>query len=556
MSEEKKRPGGMFETFGAPPTSIQKYLTMSFNEAEGVITFIHSSLIPKNDPALRNYLRGARRIAENKFPDLKIQIQALEAKQFEGMDSGARNDEINESSKNQSDIIQLIKRCADMGASDIHIDSHEIDAIIRARVNGELTTLQHTPKKLAENYISVIYNTLCEVAESMYTGMEFQDAVFRRDALPANLSGVRVTCGPSMNGPFMVMRLLYKENIELLPGVNPLEQLGYNNEQVGTLQKLMANPSGIIFVAGPTGSGKSTTLKYIIKSIAEDPSINFISVEDPPEYNIENVRQIPVAVRSDDDDRDAAFSKAIRSALRSDPDRIMIGEIRDSASAIMAITCAQTGHQVWTTVHANSTFNILIRMLNLLIGPKYSERQAISVLSDPTIVNGLMFQRLAPVLCPHCRIPIKDNEDRIDQSVFESLCRSLVEKCQITDPTTGLTNQTATMDAVEEMVYDNVYLVNNDPDNECPHCIHGVKGRTVISELVYTNAQTLDNVFNVPGSSSANAKRKWNTENKDQTLQANARKLILDGVADPGTVMGIIGPLEADIKERYENQTY
>lgn len=540
------KPVSILESFGQPPAAIQKFIALEVNDDEGIIYFLHSDLLPRGNTAFRSYLKTATRVAQQKYPDYKVQAKMVPQQEFEDNEHSGQKDELIESSKIQADIIQMINTCANLGASDIHIDTHMSEALIRARINGELTIINRIPKNMSEKYISVIYNTMCDVAESMYTGSEFQDAVFARKSLPAKLSGVRVTCGPSMNGPFMVLRLLYCENIELIPNVNPLTQLGYNDEQVDLLEQLVAQPSGIIFVAGPTGSGKSTTLKYIINRIAEDPAINFISVEDPPEYNIPGVRQMPIAVRSADDDRDAAFGKSIRSALRSDPDRIMIGEIRDSSSAIMAITCAQTGHQVWTTVHANGTFAILDRMLALLIGPKYSERQAIAVLSDPSILNGLMFQRLAPLMCEHCKIPFKNDPKRLTKLQFQSLARSLAEKCRVMN-SMGQINEKATIKAVEETIMDNIYLVNRS--GECKHCNNGIKGRSVVSELVYTTQNILEDVF---AKSSIYAKRRWNNRNREQTLQANARKLVLAGKLDPAQAMLIVGPLEADLNEREE----
>lgn len=545
MDNNIAKPTTLLESFGQPPAAIQKFINMEVDDNNGKIIFIHSDLLPRGNAAFRSYIKTAIRIAETKYPEYNVETKTIPAKDFEEKDYSSRQDELVESSKIQSNVIQMISHCANIGASDIHIDSMKNEAVIRARVNGELAVIDRIASDLGRKYISVIYNTMCDTAESMYIESEFQDAVFARRSLPDKLSGVRVTCGPCMNGPFMVLRLLYNENIQLIPGVNPLSQLGYNEEQVQLLDRLVSQPSGIIFVSGPTGSGKSTTLKYIINKIAEDPAINFISVEDPPEYNIPGVRQMPIAVRSADDDRDAAFSKSIRSALRSDPDRIMIGEIRDSASAVMAITCAQTGHQVWTTVHANGSFAILDRMLALLIGPKYSERQAISVLSDPSIVNGLMFQRLAPVLCEKCRIPFKTAPHTLSKMQLESLGAAFLEKYQVTTAM-GQINQEATRKAVEEAIMDNVYLVNKQG---CPHCTNGIKGRTVVSELVYTTQNILHTVFS---RNSISAKRRWNNENRDQTLQANARKLVISGKLDPVHAMLIVGPLEADLYEREE----
>lgn len=541
----------LMDAFGPPPVAIQPYLNIRIQEKDNIIYFLHSDVIARTESNFRNYHKAAEHICKKKYPGWTIEVKSIPAKEFETLDNERRENEIEEASKIQSEVVRLINQCASMSASDIHIDTSDDKAIIRVRVNGELSVLKSLPMEYSHKYISVIYNTMCDVAESMYTGTEFQDAVFARRALPRNLSGVRVACGPSMNGPFMVLRLLYTENIELIEGVHPLTQLGYNEEQVEILDTLATNPSGIILVAGPTGSGKSTTLKYIIKDAAKDPRIAFISIEDPPEYNIEGVRQMPISVRSADDDRDAAFGKSIRSALRSDPDRIMIGEIRDSASAIMAITCAQTGHQVWTTIHANGTFSILDRMLALMVGPKYSERQAISVLSDPSIINGLMFQRLVPRLCPDCKVPIKDAPERLKDLYWKSLINAFSEDYSVTDSITLGGDQEETRKKTREAIMENVYLVNPDREHKCenPRCKHGVVGRSVVSELVFTSQKVLDNVFH-SGRGSIYAKRRWNFDNQKQTLQANARKLVISGELDPDHAINIVGLLEADLDER------
>ena len=553
MTKDGAKPTTLSESFGPPPTSIQQSIAMQIDETSGRIIIVHSNLLARSDLFFRNYVKAIDLQRKEKFPTWTLEVNGVPPAEFEKLDLSKQSDEINENSKIQQDIVSLINKCSQLGASDIHIDTHMNDALIRVRINGELVIWQHLAKDKSGSYISVIYNTMCDVAESMYTGTEFQDAIFSRRSLPSRLSGVRVTCGPAMNGPFMVLRLLYNENIDLIEGVNPLEQLGYTEEQVDNLDLLVTQPSGIIFIAGPTGSGKSTTLKYIIKGIASDPSINFIAVEDPPEYNIPGVRQMPISVRSNDEDRDAAFGKTIRSALRSDPDRIMIGEIRDTASAIMAITCAQTGHQVWTTVHANGAFSILDRMLALLIGPKYSERQAISVLSDASIVNGLMFQRLAPILCNHCKIPLEKalQQGRVKPLHYASLLRAFEEDFQVMT-SFGTVNAEATKKAMEENLMERVFFANSGQDekNACPHCSNGVTERKVVSELVYTSSAILDDVFS---KSSTVAKRRWNFKNKSETLQANARKLIISGKLDPSAAINIVGLLESDISEREES---
>lgn len=545
MSELKK-PTTLSETFGSPPVSIQAMVSMKVQDSQ--ITIYHSDLLARSDVAFKNYIKSAREVVNVKFHGFTLEVKPMADSDFQEFNTSERTEEISENSKIQSDVLNLIERCAQARVSDIHIDTRAEQSIIRVRINGELATWQKHPKEYSNKIISVIYNTMCDVAEAMHTGTEFQDAVFARRAISEKLSGVRVTCGPSMNGPFMVLRLLYTENIELIEGVNPLRQLGYTEKQVDDLESLIVQPSGIILVSGPTGSGKSTTLKYIIKRIAEDNGLNVVSVEDPPEYNILGVRQIPVSVKSTNEDREAAFGKSIRSTLRSDPDRIMIGEIRDAASAIMAITCAQTGHQVWTTVHANGTFSILDRMLALMIGPKYSERQAISVLSDATIINGLMFQRLAPILCDDCKIPLKANGaiDKLSKMQLNSLINGFRREHIIENQFGVLEDETRKN--IMDYLFEHVYLVNNSVDSSCknPRCNSGVVDRTVISELVYTDAALLESVFST---SSTAAKRIWNSKNQTHTLQANARSLISKGKLDPRSAIANIGPIDADVKE-------
>lgn len=544
MSDTNDKAMSLTELFGPPPIEIQKFLGVEVDAEKGIIKMLHSSVISKSEPSLKTYFRGAQQTVKFSFPNYEIMLQSVDSKEFDASHGARIAEENDKTSKTQATIMQLIMEQGRLGASDIHIDSLQDKAIIRSRINGELSVIREISKQTAKSYIAIIYNTLCDVAESSYIERETQDAVFKRSSLlSTNLSGVRIACGPSINGPYMVLRLLYKENIELADNVNPLVQLGYNEKQVEVLGKLTIQPSGLIIIAGPTGSGKSTTLKYVIQGMAADKGINFMSVEDPPEYNILNVRQIPVSTRSNDEDRDAAFAKAIRAALRADPDKIMIGEIRDPASASMAVTCAQTGHQVWATLHANNAFSILSRMLSLMVGPKYTEQQAVSILSDPSIINCLMFQRLVPLLCDHCKIPFRDHPDGLTDFQFFSLCNSLGEICR-QEAEFGGVDQQATKEKILATIKDLVFLRNM---KGCPHCKDGIKGRTVVSELVYTTQQVLDNVFK---HTTTYAKKCWNYENKDQTLQANARKLILAGHCDPGEVIKIIGPLEADLNER------
>jgi type II secretory ATPase GspE/PulE/Tfp pilus assembly ATPase PilB-like protein len=548
----------LYEDFGAAPQDIQSMVKVHVDRDESgndVIVLMHSSHLPKESRKLLNYMKTMERVAAIKFPTAEFVCREVSPEEFSNTETTQVEEEV---SKAQSQLLEVINRVAKFRASDIHIDTNEFDTRLRVRVNGDLIQYGSLEKPVGRTLCAVVYNTMCDVAESMYMEYERQDALFTKRFISKSLSGIRVTCGPGLHGPYMVLRLLYKENISIqgLDDSTPvsfvssaLARLGYIKEQISDLTMVMMQPSGIVFTSGPTGSGKSTTLKYIIQGLARDTTRNVISVEDPPEYNISGVRQMPALVRSDNEARSEAFSQAIRSALRSDPDVIMIGEIRDTASGIMAITCAQTGHQVWTTIHANGTFSILSRMLALLVGPECSERQAKDILSDPMIVSGLMFQRLVPLSCHHCRVPLKDNFDRLSPLEYHALERAYREEFMVTAGLDGIESESATARNIRDNLAERVFLrrARKGDEPRCEHCSDGVTGRQVVSEFVHTTERVLSDAFEI---SIQKARRRWIGKHPNETLQANARKLVINGALDPRVAMACVGALDADVDMR------
>lgn len=313
----------------------------------------------------------------------------------------------NKAKKDYSEEKGVIKQVHDLfvkaikeGVSDIHIEVREGFTVIRGRVNGEISKL--FPTSLAETtgreWARVIYQVMSTVSNTTFNERTQQDAlvegVFGGDKLR-----VRVATNPTEPAGFdMTMRLLVIQDSK-----NPLKlsDLGYQKNQETMIKDSVAQPVGLTIIAGTTGSGKSTTLQNVLMTKINERNykIKVITVEDPPEYFIPGASQVPV-IRDEKGDAKMSFKKAIKSAMRSDPDILMIGEIRDEQSAELLIEAVQSGHQVLSTVHASSALGIINRLENLGISR--------DILGSPEFIAGLIYQKLLPTLCPHCSIPLKE----------------------------------------------------------------------------------------------------------------------------------------------------
>jgi general secretion pathway protein E len=200
---------------------------------------------------------------------------------------------------------------------------------------------------------------------------------------------LRVSVMPSVHGEDAVVRILDKQRMVEATGRLTLDVLGFDSTSLATLRGLLTQPYGMLLVTGPTGSGKTTTL-YAALSEINDGRDKIITIEDPVEYHIRGILQIPV-----NDKKGLTFARGLRSILRHDPDKIMVGEIRDRETAEIAVQAALTGHLVLTTVHANNVFDVFSRFTHMNIDP-YGFASAL---------NGIWAQRLVRIVCPHCTQP-------------------------------------------------------------------------------------------------------------------------------------------------------
>ena len=282
-------------------------------------------------------------------------------------------------------------------ASDIHIEAADRATNVKLRVDGILVPAMdpldirlHAPLVSRLKVMSDL-----DIAERRVP----QDGSFRM-RLDRKTVDFRVSILPSVFGESVVIRILDRDSIATGVSDLKLERLGFNPEDLKRFRKSITRPHGMVLVTGPTGSGKTTTLYAAISEMntLED---KLITIEDPVEYQLSGVVQIPV-----NEKKGLTFARGLRSVLRHDPDKIMVGEIRDAETAQIAIQSALTGHLVLTTVHANNVFDVIGRFASM----------GIDAYNFLAALNCVLAQRLVRILCPSCRTPMKAQQALIEES--------------------------------------------------------------------------------------------------------------------------------------------
>jgi type IV pilus assembly protein PilB len=271
-------------------------------------------------------------------------------------------------------------------ASDIHIETQDDAVSVKYRIDG---VLQPAMRPIAKQFHSSIISRIKVMAELDIAEKRVpQDGRFKLK-MPGKTIDFRVSIMPSVHGEDAVIRILDKESISEQFTELRLDILGFPDAELKRFRKYIAEPYGMVLVTGPTGSGKTTTL-YAALSEIKSVEDKIITIEDPVEYQLRGITQIPI-----NEKKGLTFARGLRSILRHDPDKIMVGEIRDSETAQIAINSALTGHLVFTTVHANNVLDVLGRFLNMGV----EAYQFVSAL------NCVLAQRLVRNICTHCRRP-------------------------------------------------------------------------------------------------------------------------------------------------------
>lgn len=383
------------------------------------------------------------------------------------------------------------------GASDVHLvgDYGRNRFEVFFRIHGELHPYEPQRGKPFVTDESVygiqlrtaIYVGLTDVAHPTFRPTVAQDArIAEKYVKRIGLYGARVATTPVDKGQRMVIRLLAN------PRVTTYEELGYLPEQVAIYQEQSASKNGMGIICGETGSGKSTTLQLQMNMLIKNyrGRIHVVTLEDPPEYEIVGATQIPTY---------GHFEEAIKSAMRLDPDVLMIAEIRDRPSASAAFRAALTGHGVRSTLHANGPFSALTRLADLGVEPY--------LYLDPTLLRYAAHQFLLPVLCEHCRISWEDLA-RADWLYVPDAQRRRIDR-----------------HAGEGSVY-----LRNPEGCSAPGCAYGHTGRTVIARVVKLN-QALMDAYAKGGAVHAN--EVWVKEQGGITHTAHLAARVREGRIDP-----------------------
>ncbi|MHB1681026.1 MAG: GspE/PulE family protein [bacterium] len=474
-----------------------------------------------------------------------------------------------------SRIINIYKKifnaAADKLASDIHIMTFsEGFTNVFFRIHGKLKLYRQLTYDEGVAIMRSIYQNL-KTSDISFIEKEYQAAQIHSfddfNALPESVSSIRIQRGPILNGYFMVLRFLYKQekgkdnsaikigqilienksitqetlntalkiqnnlknkgqeiklgeilvnnnfitkycleeslfkqkgSLEL--GLKIFQDYGYTKEQALILTKAARQAQGMVLFSGPTGSGKTTALKISLEFQGlMYPDKSIITVEDPPEYPIAGAKQLPVLNANTDDKRESKFAEGLRVAMRSDPDILMVGEIRDSATANAAFDAVITGHQMWSTIHATDVFAILLRLLRFGLDR--------NDLYDEKLLNVLVGQRLLPKLCDNCK---KDFDIRLLDSDLSDMLA---------------------------MLQKNIKLRNESGCEKCNYT--GITGRVVVAEVLDITEELINEIkeLGLP-----QARRRLDIEGF--TMMKHSIKRMMAGEVDPKDIISIVGNIE------------
>jgi type IV pilus assembly protein PilB len=285
-------------------------------------------------------------------------------------------------------------------ASDIHIETYDDSVHVKYRIDG---VLQEAMAPIAREHHSTILSRIKIMSELDIAERRVpQDGRFRV-RYKTRLIDFRVSIMPTIHGENAVLRVLDKESMSEKFHKLTLDVVGFADEDLKRFRRYIREPYGMVLVTGPTGSGKTTTLYAALNEIKSDED-KIITIEDPVEYQIRGITQIPV-----NEKKGLTFARGLRSILRHDPDKILVGEIRDNETAQIAINSALTGHLVFTTVHANNVVDVLGRFVNM----------GVEVYNFVSALNCILAQRLVRTICEHCSRPVKYTDAELIASAMD-----------------------------------------------------------------------------------------------------------------------------------------
>ncbi len=319
----------------------------------------------------------------------------------EAADENLSIDRLTSDEGNIAPVIKLVDttifNALERRASDIHIETRDQELAIKYRIDG---VLQYAMSPIGKEWYSAVISRIKVMSELDIAERRVpQDGRFRV-RYKGRLIDFRVSIMPTIYGEDAVLRVLDKESMSEKFSRLTLDVVGFSEQDLTKFRRYIKEPYGMVLVTGPTGSGKTTTLYAALSEIKNDED-KIITIEDPVEYQIKGITQIPV-----NEKKGLTFARGLRSILRHDPDKILVGEIRDQETAQIAINAALTGHLVFTTVHANNVLDVLGRFLNMGVEPY----------NFVSSLNCILAQRLVRIICPHCRERVTYDDEYLVES--------------------------------------------------------------------------------------------------------------------------------------------
>lgn len=481
------------------------------------------------DPRVRSWLRRQHAL-HGQVPQRSLPYNELQ-------EVIRDQDSVTESLARDSEKIRLAldiqQHAVSLRASDVHIRVFgSRHTRVYFRIDGqlqELTQWQMSAEN-GEDLSRTIYQSLTNTARPSYVPTIGQDGqIDHADYLGRGLAAIRVKTCPHKLGHMMVLRLLYNRAHAAKGSLDErLNAAGYSPDHIEMFRTMISRPKGLVLLAGETGSGKSTTLMHLLEVVhAERAGSNILTIEDPPEYDIEGAMQIPVVTEDDSESRSEAFVRAIRDALRLDPDVIMIGEVRDPASAVLAVQAAITGHLALSTVHTNSCVDSLVRLYTLIGSHRDGGGVDPSMyLANPQTVAGLCYQTLVPLLCTQCREPLRGNESRVPRDLYQRL------------------KEIGLLDHPVHLRGSGCRACQTDGAR-----VTGIYGRTVVAETACTDSEYLArfNKHDIAG-----AQEHWIRALGGRPIMAHALEKIAQGLVDPVLMEQRVGRFEPLSRELWD----
>ncbi len=419
----------------------------------------------------------------------------------------------------------LLREAADAGASDIHVFSRpDSGTEVEFRIHGDLHWIRRLDARDGLKLINAVFALQDSGDQSPLVTEPQNGEITDPRKLPGRLEGVRAAYSgghcPGGVGRKMVLRLHYGDRAH-----KTLADQGFHPAQQAQIEALAASPTGITLFGGPTGSGKTTTLKAILDYIRDRRThetargrireAHILTVEDPVEGLIEGATQISIGNSASDEARDRQYRQALRHMLRMDPDVALISEVRDGTVGNLALQAAMSGHQVWSTLHANTALAMIPRLHDLGVD--------LFKLTDPANINGFVSQRLAKRLCLACARPLREAAagDRAKARLLER-ARSALPR----------------FEGVGDL------LVTSDQG--CPACLAGTVGRTVVAEVLVPDTEILRLIHRaITGDGAmADAHAYWLDQLGGMTLAEHAVVKAMTGTIDVAAVEAWVGPID------------